>query len=465
MRRFDARQIVAGGARAFLLPELALRDGTPGSAGTTPLEGPASSVPARDHLRQLVLLRSIAIAGQIVTVSFVGSVLDLALPLLSLAAVIGFLAFFNLATWFRLRLRWEVSDGELFGQILTDILALTVLLYFTGGAANPFAGMYLLPLTIGAVVLPPFYAWTAAATTVASYLLLVFFNVPLVHESGGPLHEHHELISTALGINFGMTAGLIAYFVVRITAMLREHERLLVRAKENELNNERVVQLGALAAGAAHELSTPLATMAVVVKELGTRCDCNRKPGLLGELRIVTDQIELCKGALSNLLASAGRTRIDGGGKVALDQFLNALVEQCRLMRPKAAVRCRRDGALPAPEIVADRSLRQAIMNLLNNAVDASPEGVEVEGRWNDQELLIRIFDKGRGISPEVAQKIGKVFFTTKPPGQGSGMGLVLSNAIISRFGGTVKLFNLPECGACTEVRLPLAPFVVSGRS
>ena len=72
---------------------------------------------------------------------------------------------------------------------------------------------------------------------------------------------------------------------------------------------------------------------------------------------------------------------------------------------------------------------------------------------------------KGCGIPSEVAQKIGKVFFTTKPPGQGSGMGLVLSNAIISRFGGTVKLFNLPECGACTEVRLPLAPFVVSGRS
>src|SRR5574341_2347426 len=154
MRLFDARQIVAGGARAFLLPELAPRDGTSESAGMTLLEGHASSAPTRDNLRQLVLLRSIAIAGQIVTVSFVGDVLDLALPLLSLAAVIGSLAFFNLATWFRLRLRWRVSDGELFGQILADILALTVLLYFTGGAANPFAGMYLLPLAIGAAVLP-----------------------------------------------------------------------------------------------------------------------------------------------------------------------------------------------------------------------------------------------------------------------------------------------------------------------
>ena len=153
---------------------------------------------------------------------------------------------------------------------------------------------------------------------------------------------------------------------------------------------------------------------------------------------------------------------MDGGGKVALDRFLEALVENCRRMRPKTVVTCRCDGALPAPEIVADQSLRQAIMNLLDNATDASPEGVEVEGRWNDQELLIRICDKGRGISSEVAQKIGKVFFTTKPPGQGSGMGLVLSNAIIGRFGGTVKLFNLPECGACTEVRLPLAPFLIS---
>lgn len=434
-------------------------------AAAEPPQGHAPSAPARANLRQLVLLRSLAITGQAITVWLVSSTLDVALPLAPLAAGIGFLALFNLASWLRLRLARPVSDGELFGQILVDILVFSGLLYFTGGAQNPFAGMLLLTLAISAVVLPPAHAWSAAAIASASFLLLVAFNVPLALKSGQLLHEHHGLISTAVQINYALTAGLIVYFVLRIAGVLRAHERLLAQARERELNDERIVQLGALAAGAAHELSTPLATMAVVAKELGARCDCMRKPELLGDVRIVSDQIELCKKALSSLLASAGQARMNGGGKVALDEFLNALVGQCRLMRPTAVVTCTCEGALPAPEIVADQGLRQAIMSLLNNAVDASPERVEVNGRWDERELLIRIRDRGRGIPPEAAEKIGKVFFTTKPPGKGSGMGLVLSSAVIGRFGGSVRLFNQPERGACTEVRLPLAPFLVSARA
>ncbi len=446
----------------FMLLRFAPENGVSGSMKTEPLEDYAASAPAYDHLRQLVLLRTIAIAGQIVTVSFVNSVLDIALPLLPLAAGIAFLAVFNVATWLRLGIDRPVSDGELFAQMMVDIAVLTVLLYFTGGAANPFTGLYLLHLAISAAVLPPVHAWSAAATTLAGYLLLVFFNVPLVHVNGELLHEHHELISTALGINYAITAALIAYFLVKIMRTLRQHQRLLVHAREKELNDERIVQLGALAAGAAHELSTPLATMAVVVKELGTRCDCHQKPDLMGELRIVSDQIELCKGALSRLLASAGRTRMDGGGKVALDEFLEALAKNCRLMRPKTAVKWRVQGTQPAPEIVVEQTLRQAILNLLDNAADASPDQVDVEGEWNERELCIRICDRGEGISPEAADKIGRAFFTTKPAGEGNGVGLVLSTTIIGRFGGSVKLFNQPERGACTEVRLPLAPFLVS---
>lgn len=389
--------------------------------------------------------------------------LHLPLPLLPLAVGIGFLALFNLATWFRLRRPGAVSDRELFTQILVDIAVLTVLLYFTGGATNPFAGMYLLPLAISAAMMPRHYAWSVAATAAACYLFLMFFNVPLVRESGEVLHQHHVFVVLGLGIDYAITAGLITYFVVKVTGALREHERLLAQARENELNNERIVQLGVLAAGAAHELSTPLSTMAVITKELHGHWDNN--PELLSELRILSNQIELCKGTLSNLLASAGRPRMDGGGRLALDEFLEALVEHCRLMRPKVVVRCNCDGTLPAPEIVADESLRQALTNLLNNAADASPELVDVEGHWDEHELRIRICDRGQGIPAGAADKLGKVFLTTKQPGKGSGIGLVLSHAVISRFGGSVRLFNQPERGACTEVRLPLAPLLISTRS
>ncbi len=421
-------------------------------------ERDTSSAPGRENLRQLVLLRAIAITGQIVTVAFVISALDIPLPLAPLALGIGFLALSNLATWWRLGPPPPVADGEVFVQILVDVAIFTVLLYFTGGVANPFASMYVLNLTVAAAVLPRAYAWSVAAITVAGYVLLIFFNTPLVHANGKPVE--YWLHMTGMGINFVIISGLIAFFMVKITDTLRKHERLLAQAKENDLHNERIVRLGAFAAGAAHELGTPLSTMAVVVKELQGRWRTN--PELLSELSVISDQIDLCKATLSNLLASAGQTRMDGGGKVALDEFLEAVVENCRLMRPQVVVTCRCHGTRPTPEIVGEQSIQQAITNLLNNAADAAPDQVEVEGEWNEQELYIRIRDRGQGIPPEFAEKIGKAFFTTKPPGTGHGVGLVLSTAIISRFGGSVKWFNQPGRGACTEVRLPLAPFLVS---
>ena len=417
--------------------------------------------PARDNLRQLVLLRAIAITGQIITVAFVIGALDIPLPLLPLAAVIGFLALLNLATWLRFRLRQPVADRELFAQILADVGAFTVLLYFTGGAANPFASMYVLNIAVAAAVLPRAYTWNVAGMAVAGYVVLTFFSSPLTRANGEPMEQ--QLLMTGMGINFVIIGALIAFFLVKITSTLSEHEHLLAQAKENELTNERIVQLGAFAAGAAHELGTPLSTMAVVLKELQVRW--RKNPELLSELNVMSDQIESCKDTLSTLLASAGHTRMEGGGKVALDEFLQEVVENWRLTRPQAVVTCRCHGTRPAPEIVVEQSLRRAIVNLLNNAADASPEQVDVEGQWDERELCVQICDRGHGVPLEAEDKIGKVFFTTKPPGKGHGVGLVLSGAIISRFGGSVKLFNQPGCGACTEVRLPLAPFLLPARS
>ncbi len=415
-----------------------------------------------DNLRTLVLFRVITITGQVITIAFVHGHLEIPLPLFPLAGGIGFLTLFNLATWLRLRLPQPVYDGELFAQIVVDVAVFTLLIYFTGGIMNPFIGMYVLPLAVSAVMLRRSYTWGIAAITAACYLLLVFSYVPLMSANFEPLH-HLGLHEIGEAISLAITIPLVMYFVIKITTTLREHQRLLAQAKENELNNERIVQLGAFAAGAAHELGTPLSTMAVVVKELQGRW--HKRPELLDELRVISDQLQICKGTLSNLLASAGRTRMDGGGKLALDEFLKSVVENFRSMRAKIEVTCRWDGALPAPEIVADQSLRQAIMNLLNNAADASPEQIEVEGRWDEQELCIRISDRGQGILPEAADKIGKLGFTTKPPGEGHGVGLMLSATIIRRFGGSINIYNQPGCGACTEVRLPLAPILVSANS
>lgn len=187
---------------------------------------------AREHLRELVLLRSIAVAGQIVTVWFAARVLEVALPAAPLAAAIGSLALFNALSWLRLHAARPVSEAELFGQIALDVALFTVLLYFAGGAANPFASMYLLNLAVAATMLPGSYVWTMAAYVGACYLLVALFNAPLAHTSGEPVEP--RLLIAGAAVSFAITAGLLAFFALRIAVSLRSrpgaHELAAVRS-------------------------------------------------------------------------------------------------------------------------------------------------------------------------------------------------------------------------------------------
>ena len=223
--------------------------------------------PASKNLRRLILLRGIAIAGQIAAVAAAHYWLEMELPFAPMAAAIAFLCVLNLATWLRLRRPWPVTDAEFFVQLLADVAALTVLLYYGGGSTNPFVSLYLLPLTIAAITLPWGYAWAMAAATVACYSALMFYNVPLPHNHG----EHgaeFNLHVMGMWLTFTLSALLIAWFVVRMNASIRERDQLLERSRIESLRNEQIIALGTLAAGAAHELGTPLSTMAVVGNEL-----------------------------------------------------------------------------------------------------------------------------------------------------------------------------------------------------
>ncbi|HEX6829745.1 MAG TPA: HAMP domain-containing sensor histidine kinase, partial [Burkholderiales bacterium] len=239
---------------------------------------------------------------------------------------------------------------------------------------------------------------------------------------------------------------------------LRQRDRRLAAAREESLRNERIVALGTMAAGAAHELGTPLGTLALLVDEL--------EPGVTGNPQASQDlsemrrQIGICKRIITDLLASAGQARGEGGSPQAADHYLREVVSKWEMMRPSAHFEYRWESDGPAPAILAEQTLSQAVINLLNNAADASPENIEIEGRCMEDEMVIEIRDHGPGLTPEVLGKAGQPFFTTKGPGKGSGLGLFLANATIEHFGGTVRLFNREGGGACTEVRIPLGPLL-----
>lgn len=408
------------------------------------------------NLRRLIVLRNIVLAGQALAVWVAVFHLGMDLPRRPLVAVIAAMTLLNLVTWARMRLTWPVREAELFAQLLLDVAALTALLYFTGGSTNPFAPIYLLPLTLTAAALPGAYAWAIAAVTVTCYSLLLFVYVPL--PPAASVHAD-DFSRHALGmwVGFVLSAGLIAYFAMKMANTLRERDQLLAQQREQELRHERILALGTLAAGAAHELGTPLSTMAVLIKDLGQEAVPREKLGILRA------QIKRCKEILSTLSAAAGQARAEGGRRLPVDEYLDEIMESWRVVRPSVNCRCRYEGTRPGPEILTEQTLGQAIMNILNNAADASPNDVEVNARWDGRELLLEVCDRGAGLTPAVAANAGREpFFTTKGPGEGLGLGLYLSRATVQRLGGTVQLRDREGGGACCRLVLPLAPLLVS---
>ena len=392
----------------------------------------------------------------------------------SLCTIVACFSVFNACTWLRLQRPWLVTELEIFGQICVDVLTLSGLLYFAGGAANPFVSLFLLPLTISAAILSPVYAWFTASLTVGGYSALLFFNTPLppleldlpwldaipgmpaaAHEHGGHVTQDNEFAVHQIGMwfNFLVSAVIIAFFLARLAAALRERERELAAAREDALRHEQILAIGTLAAGAAHQLGTPLATMAVVLRDL--ELDHGEAPGLREDLALMRHQVNHCKQLLGQLLNAAGRPRGEDAVPRPIHDYLGEVLDKWRLLRPDVTLRIDNHEPMPAPVIVPDPTLEQALLNLFDNAADVSPEGIVVKARWDAQACIIDILDRGPGISVTTAQNLGRPFFTTKREEGGLGLGLFLSNVTLERLGGQVELFNRPSGGACTHITLP----------
>ena len=417
------------------------------------------------NLQRLFFLRCITIVIQSLTFASTYWILNIPLPWIEIITVLSLISILNFATWIRLRRNFSVSNIEFFLQILIDVFALSALLYFSGGSTNPFVSLYLLPLTITAAVLPWVYTWLMAATTIGFYSLLVFKHVPLPHDHNEHMSEF-DLHVSGMWLAFVLSTTLISWFVVKMSGSIRERDKDLSEIREQALRDEQLIALGTMAAGAAHELGTPLATMAIVSKEIQN--DHIENQDLQKSMHILRDQINQCKHTLTELLADAGQSRTEDASGQTVDLFLQDILEKWRLMRPTVKFTYVCNGNLPAPSIINTQPLSQSILNLLNNAADASTEtsiinsstGISVENiiinsDWNKKELRLEILDFGKGLSEEALERAGQAFFTSKDE-HGFGIGLFLANANIERYGGSVHLTNYEKGGACTQVILPL---------
>jgi two-component system sensor histidine kinase RegB len=395
-----------------------------------------------------MLLRNIAIVGQVLAIAVVHEFFAVPSPLTALLSVAGLLVLFNFATtaW-RLRQPSPVTDLEVFAQIVVDVGALTVLLYLSGGATNPFVGMFLMPLTIAAARLPWVHALVVGLLTAGSYTLLISYHVPLPV----PGAASREFLVVATWANYLLCAALIAYLVLTVASRLREQDRRLAEIRRGASGHEYLLRVGSLAAGAAHEIRSPLCTMAVLVEDMLAHDD---RATLKRNLRIMSDQIEACRRTLSEL-APGAQGAAGAGSKQPPHKFVQDIVDRFRTLRPGVRLSFGLSSPQSPAMISAERDLGRAILNLLNNAADASPEGVAMNCSWDAKELRIQVEDLGPGIPPELGEAPGERLFSTKGEG-GTGVGLLLTRTAVLRARGSLKLANRPGGGARAEVVLPL---------
>jgi len=409
------------------------------------------------NLRRLFMLRNVAIIGQLIAVYVTQIYLNIPLPVLSIGLVIFTFALFNLFTLLRLRWGGEVSQLEFLFQLLADVFILTALLYLTGGASNPFVLLFLLPIIIATAVLSTAYTWILTLLTAACYSVLIwkFQPLPHAHDAGTGFSQH----VFGMWVSFVISAAITAYLVGGMRRSLRDKEKELAAAREQQLRDEQLVLLGTLSASTAHEMGTPLGTMSLLCDELSHELD-NDHQHIVATLNT---QITRCKDALATLSASTGEAPLSNGQLLPITVFLHELLTEWRDTHPDVVINTHWDGQSPTPSILADRTLQQALINVLDNANDASPNKVEWLANWDLTTLTINIKDCGEGLSSEAEQAIGHHLYSAKK--EGLGLGLFLTHSIIGRFGGNVKLFNRKQGGVSTIINLPVISHDMAGKN
>jgi len=400
-------------------------------------------------MRRLIAMRWIAIAIQLAFVFVASAFFDAPISLPPVLAICAVQAVLSLpALWWRVTTK-APEPLAAFAQILIDILALTGIAYFAGGASSPLISLYLPLIAVAATILPPRHASVLAAISIACYSLVSLVHAPAhIHDPAQAFRSH--LIG--MWVIFVCSALTISWFVVRLNATIRSRDAALAAARETALRNERVVALGNLAAGAAHELGTPLATMAVVVGELAA--DSSLSPQLKSDVEVALAQVRECKRIITRLAARAGSSRAEAVHPVSADVWIEQLVERWRRQRPQVIPDVKLEGAIPGPRIAADVTLEQALLNLFNNAADASPGQVGIRAGWDSQHVQVDVLDRGKGIPPEISGRLGRDLVSTRD--EGAGMGVVLALSAVEQSGGTLSITNRADGGTLAKVLLPL---------
>jgi two-component system sensor histidine kinase RegB len=345
-----------------------------------------------------------------------------------------------------------VTEREIFAQLLVDAVALTSLLYFTGGAANPLAGCYVLLVLYAASTLASRWVWAFAGICVASYSAVEFSYVPLWRAE--PLDPAIE--SLASRMMFLLFLVLVTWLGVRLNDLRREQQSHLSSHAEKDARERYLLSLATLSAGTAHEIGTPLMTMGLVLGDLRRRE--NPPHDWKQSIDLLWEQTQICKRSLSELMLASNVERLGMLRRLSARQLVHDVGNRFQLQRPSVPFRLRGIRIDDSLMLESDDTLSEALLKFLNSAADASPHSVELRAaaRKTDK-IVIHVLDRGPGAAPQLREPIGSEPITINPRGRSSGAEVLIAQAVIERFGGTVQIFDRTSGGTGVQIELPMS--------
>jgi two-component system sensor histidine kinase RegB len=398
-------------------------------------------------LAWLVRLRWGAAVGQGIVLGLAWATLD-PLPMVPLVVLV-LATFASNVVLARLARRDQIAPRLVFGALVFDALLLTGLLLGTGGPSNPFTVFYLVEVALSATLLDARRAWALAGLTSACFGALFLLPSHAIDE-----HAHHasKMHLQGMWVAFTLAAGFVAHFVSRVSDALRRREAQVLELRELAGRAEKLASLSTLAAGAAHELGTPLGTIAIAAKELERALEARAEK--LDDVRLIRTEVDRCRAVLRRMAAQMG----EGTGEMPRDVALSEVGEKVRAALDADAewLRVEADaGAIVAPV----EALAQVLVNLVRNGIDAQRaagvrEPVVLRMKLEGSMVKLSVEDHGKGLSPEARARACEPFFTTKPEGEGMGLGLFLVRAFADKLGGSLAL--APRNGGGTEARVVL---------
>ncbi|HBM51287.1 sensor histidine kinase [Marinobacter sp. UBA3607] len=408
----------------------------------------------RQAARYLLGMRLAIITTQLVAITVAESVITLAhrAEALLVCLLYGVLATLG---WLWFNRKPPESSVPVSLTLATDLTLIGLWLFYTGGYTNPLVSVLLLPIAVAIILVPTRQSIALTLTGIAVYTALVIWHTPVVHDHhGGDLAQLHLV---GMWVTFALTAGILLLVVGTLARRLRHQQSQLSRFRENRLRDEQVIALGLSAAAVAHRLGTPLNTMTLLLDEIRSHSG-QGNPELEEDLDMMGQQVMLCSSHLQQLTKTAVEAKTAQLETLPVGEWLARLRESATLLWPSGPIQWAKDH--PDGRIAVDATLDQAILNLLANALTASPQWVAVSSRQTDNgRIEIVVEDHGGGLEAALAGAPGEDIVDSR---NGLGVGLFLSNATIQRLGGNLKA-RTGNAGTTMVIDLPQASTPTAG--